>query len=107
MSAYLLPALIIGYVIFEVIEHVVLPLAWSFAARKRKALCGNEAMLNKLVEVKSWQDGTGLVLVDGELWKATSEDPLQSGDKATIGTVDGLILKIASFPLVGEGISNR
>lgn len=107
MSAYLLPALIIGYVIFEVIEHVLLPLLWSFGARKGKALCGKEAMLNKLVEVKSWQDGTGLVLVDGELWKATSEDPLQSGDRATIAMVDGLVLKVSPFPVVGEGISNR
>lgn len=107
MNSHLLTALIIGYILFELIEHVLLPLAWSFAARKRKSLCGNETMLNKVVEVKSWRDGTGCVLVDGELWNAASEDHLDIGDKAIIRTVDGLTLKIATCPLVSEGISNK
>ena len=96
MITDILTVLVIGYVIFELIEHVLFPLVWSFAARNRKSLCGNEGMLGKEVEVSSWQGGEGRVLVDGELWNAGSGDLLQPGDKAFVQKVDGLVLKIAS-----------
>jgi hypothetical protein len=41
-----IPAVLaIDYFIFELIEHVLFPLVWSFAVRNRKSLCGNEGML--------------------------------------------------------------
>ena len=32
--------LVIGVVLFELIEHVVFPLFWSIMGRKRKSVCG-------------------------------------------------------------------
>ena len=96
MVMHILTVLIAGYILFELIEHVLFPLVWSFVARNRKSLCGNEGMLGKMVEVRCWQDGEGRVLVDGEIWNAASDDHLQPGDRAIVQRVDGLVLKIAS-----------
>jgi membrane-bound ClpP family serine protease len=92
----ILTILIVGYILFELIEHVLFPLVWSFATRNRKSHCGKEGMLGKMVEVRSWQDGEGRVFVDGELWNAVSGDHLQPGDNAIVQKVDGLVLRIAS-----------
>jgi membrane-bound ClpP family serine protease len=97
MITYILSALIIGFFVFELIEHVLFPLVWSFASRKRNSLCGNEGMLGKVAEVKFWQGGEGLVFVDGELWKAVSDGPLKPGDRAVIERVEGLVLMVAGL----------
>ncbi len=97
MITNLLTILIVGFIVFEVIEHLLLPLAWSFVARNRRSPCGIEGMLGKVVEVKKWCDGQGRVLLDGELWKATSCDPQRPGDKAEVQEVVGLVLKIAAI----------
>jgi membrane-bound serine protease (ClpP class) len=96
MLTYILTILIVGYILFELVEHVLFPLVWSLVTRNRKSLCGKEGMLGKMVEVRSWQDGEGRVLVAGELWNAASDDHLQPGDRAIVQRVDGLVLKIAS-----------
>jgi membrane protein implicated in regulation of membrane protease activity len=51
-------------------------------------------MVGKEVKVKKWQNTYGVVFIDGELWKATSNDPLYPGDKAIIEKVDGLMLHV-------------
>jgi membrane protein implicated in regulation of membrane protease activity len=96
MLTYVLAILIVGYILFELVEHVLFPLVWLFVARNRQSCCGKEGMLGKTVEVRSWRDGEGRVLVVGELWNAASDDHLQPGDRAIVQRVDGLILKIAS-----------
>jgi membrane protein implicated in regulation of membrane protease activity len=96
MIANILTILIAGVVLFELIEHILFPLVWSFIIRNRKSFCGIEGMLGKMVEVRSWQDGEGRVLVDGESWNAASDDHLQPGDRAVVQRINGLVLKIAS-----------
>ncbi len=97
MITYAIAVLIAGYLLFELIEHVLFPLVWVFAARNRKSPCGTEGMLGKMVQVRSWQDGEGRVFIEGELWNASSDDHLQPGDKAVVQEVQGLVLKIASL----------
>lgn len=97
MTTNLLTVLIVGIVLFEIIEHILFPLVWSFVIRNRRSLCGIEGMQGKDVEVKSWQGGEGRVFVDGELWKAESDDHLKPGDRAVVQKVDGLVLKVASL----------
>jgi len=88
--------LIAGYILWELVEHVLFPLVWLVVSRNRKSPCGKEGMPGKTVEVKSWKDGEGRVLVEGELWNAASDDRLQPGDRAIVQRVDGLVLRIAS-----------
>ena len=86
--------LVIGVVLFELIEHVVFPLFWSIMGRKRKSICGVTGMLGKVGEVKQWKKNEGKVFVNGELWQAVSDIPLLRGDRVVIKDVEGLTLKV-------------
>ena len=92
--------LVIGVVLFELIEHVVFPLFWSIMGRKRKSVCGVSGMLGKVGEVKQWQKNEGKVFVNGELWQAVSDVPLLPGDRVVIQNVVGLTLEVNPW---GEG----
>jgi membrane-bound ClpP family serine protease len=74
--------LIIGFIVFELIEHVVFPLFWAFKNREKRSVCGSEGMFGKVVEVRQWNKTEGQVFVDGQLWRAVSEVPLLTGGKA-------------------------
>ena len=89
--------LIIGYVLFEIIEHLVLPLFWLILKRRKKSMSGATGMLGEVCEVKEWNVTEGKIFVHGELWNATSEIPLSPGDKAIIQAVEGLTLKVKPF----------
>lgn len=89
--------LIVGFALFELIEHVIFPLVWYIIVRKRKPLVGIESMVGKEVKVKKWQKKSGLVFINGELWKATSNHQLLPGDKAIIEKVEGLVLTVRSY----------
>ena len=52
-------------------------------------------MLGKVGEVKNWQETEGKVFVNGELWRAVSDDPLSPRDKVIIKKLKGLTLKVA------------
>ncbi|HDZ24165.1 MAG TPA: hypothetical protein ENH70_06465 [Desulfobacteraceae bacterium] len=70
--------LVIGFVLFELIEHVVLPLFWFIKDRNRKSVCGVTGMLGKVGEIIQWQETEGQVSVNGELWRAVSDIPLSA-----------------------------
>ena len=91
-------ALIIGFVIFELIEHLLLPLFFSIKRRKNKSVCGVSGMIGKVVEVKEWKKNKGQVFVNGELWSAVCDRPMVPRSKAVIQNVKGLTLKVE--PLV-------
>ena len=86
--------LVIGVLLFEVIEHVVFPLFWFFKGRKRQSVCGASGMLGKVGAVKQWKKNEGKVFVNGELWKAVSDVPLSPGDRVVIQNVVGLTLEV-------------
>jgi membrane-bound ClpP family serine protease len=98
MAMKIVVAIIIAIVVFEVIEHVVVPLISLIVTRKRRSVSGATGLLGKVVEVKRWKETEGYVFVRGELWKAVSKDPLSVGDKAVVQSVEGLTLKV--IPLV-------
>lgn len=82
------------FIVFEVLEHVIFPIFWFVFKGKKKSVYGITGMIGKTVEIKKWKLTTGKVLINGELWKAVSETPLQVGDKAIIQEVEGLTLKL-------------
>ena len=85
---------VIAFLVFEFIEHIVLPLIWFIKNRNKRSNYGVTGMIGKVVEVKRWDKTEGQVLVNGELWKAFCEVPLPVGGKALIQDVDGLTLKL-------------
>ena len=94
MMKTIILTLVIGFVLFELVEHVVFPLFWFIKDRKRKSVCGVTGMLGKVGEIKQWQETEGQVFVNGELWRALSDVPLFTGDKAVVQNVDGLTLRV-------------
>lgn len=86
--------LIIVFVIYEIIEHIVVPLLSSGKRRNIKSMSGQAGMIGIVVEVKEWNNTEGQVSVNGELWRAVSNTPLVPSSKAVIQDVKGLTLKV-------------
>ena len=97
MISEILIALIVAFVLFEIIEHVVFPLIWLILRRKRGSISGEEGMVGKEVQVREWNRTEGQVSVNAELWRAVSDVPLLKGDKAVIHNVEGLTLRVEPF----------
>jgi membrane protein implicated in regulation of membrane protease activity len=97
MISQILIALIVAFVLFEIIEHVVFPLIWLILRRKKGSISGAEGMVGKVVQVRQWNKTEGQVFVNAELWRAVSDVPLSKGDKAVIHNVEGLTLKVEPF----------
>jgi len=56
---------------------------------------GSEMMLGKIVSAMTPIHGTGgKVFVEGELWNAVSENPIETGQPAEIVAIEGLTLKV-------------
>jgi len=89
--------LAIGFLLFEFIEHVVIPLIWFIKDRKRRSICGVTGMLGKVGEIKYWKESEGKIFVNGELWRAVSDYPLSAGDRVVIQKVDGLTVNVIPF----------
>ena len=89
--------LAIGFLLFEFIEHVVLPLIWYIKDRKKRSVCGVTGMLGKVGEIKYWKESEGQIFVNGELWRAVSDFPLSAGDRVVIQNVDGLTVNVIPF----------
>jgi membrane-bound ClpP family serine protease len=88
---------IICLVVFELIEHVVIPLFWLIFKGRKKSNYGVTGMIGKVVEIKLWNKTEGQVLVNGELWKAVCDVPLTQGSKAVILDIEGLTLKLKPY----------
>ena len=94
--------LVAGYVIFEVLEHVVFPLVWSFVQRRKGSVCDVSSMIGKVGVVKQWKDLGGKIFINGEIWNARSDIPLFQGDKALIERVEGLVLTVKRVPIISH-----
>ena len=86
--------IVFAYLLFEFAEHIVIPLFWLILKKKKKPLTGDSGLIGEVGEVKEWSNTEGRIFVHGELWRATSEEPLSPGDKAEVQNVKGLTLKV-------------
>jgi membrane-bound ClpP family serine protease len=93
----LIIALIIAVIVFELVEHVIIPLVSLFIQRKKKSAYGPTNLLGKTGEVKKWEQNEGYIFVNGELWKAVSELPFSPGDRVLIQKVEGLTLRVGAL----------
>jgi len=65
-----------------------------FKAWKRPVVSGREQLVGETVEVVSDFDERGWVRYRGEQWRAETDAPLKSGERATIAGIDGLTLHV-------------
>ena len=61
-------AIVVAFIVFEFIEHVVIPLIWFIKDRNKKSKYGVTGMIGKVVEIKRWKNTEGQVLVNGALF---------------------------------------
>lgn len=83
-------------VVYEIIEHLILPLFWMIRHRKRKSSVGPSSMIGRKCLVKKWDGNRGKVQVGSELWNATAESQLNPGEEAVIQDIQGLTLTISA-----------
>jgi membrane protein implicated in regulation of membrane protease activity len=83
-------------VVYEIIEHLVLPLFWMIRYRKRKSSVGLSGMIGKKCLVKEWDGNSGKVQVGSELWNAIGQSQLIPGDEAVVQDMEGLTLRISA-----------
>jgi membrane-bound serine protease (ClpP class) len=86
--------LIIAYVLFELTEHVIVPLYWVIAKKKKLSPTGESGMVGLIAEVKEWEGTKGRVFVHGELWKAESDISFNPGDEVAVQSVKRLVLTV-------------
>jgi membrane protein implicated in regulation of membrane protease activity len=89
-------ALLVGFVVYEVVEHLVLPLIWMMRHRERQPACGPAGMIGRKCVVKEWSGARGKVRYGAELWDAVSQSPQIPGSEAVIEDVQGLTLSVSS-----------
>ncbi|RZB33714.1 MAG: hypothetical protein SRB2_03825 [Desulfobacteraceae bacterium Eth-SRB2] len=92
--------LVIGFLVFEFIEHVAIPLFWFIKDRRKISNYGVMGIIGKVVEIKRWDKTQGQVLINGELWKAVCEVPLLNGGKAVVQGIEGLTLKLKPYETI-------
>ena len=89
--------IIICFIGFELIEHVIIPLFGFILNKRKKSEYGVAGMVGKVVEIKRWNQTEGQVSVNGELWNAVCEVPLSVQSKAVIVDIEGLTLKLKPY----------
>lgn len=70
-------------------------LGLAMSARRQPIHSGADLMIGNTGEVLSWSDGEGQVRVQGEIWRAQSDLPLNAGDKVRIVRRTGLTLFVS------------
>ena len=89
--------IVIIFIAFELIEHLIFPLFWLIFKGRKRSTYGVMGMIGKVVEIKRWDKTEGQVLINGELWMAVCEVPLTVGSKAEIQGIEGLTLKLKPY----------
>ena len=86
--------LVVAYILFEFVEHAVIPLIWLITKKNRQSPTGESGMIGLIAEVKEWEGKKGKVFVHGELWKAESDGSFNLGDEAIVQSVKRLVLTV-------------
>ncbi|MCB2149391.1 MAG: NfeD family protein [Deltaproteobacteria bacterium] len=94
----ILITLLVCVVIYEIVEHILLPLFWTIRYRGRQSAYGPSGMIGKRCVVKQWTGTRGKVWVGGELWNATGNSSLMPEDEGLIQGIDNLTLLVV--PLI-------
>lgn len=71
-------------------------LAWAWAQRRKPASTGREGLVGEVGEIRQpVRPGTaGWIFVHGEMWRATSDQPLDIGAPARVKAVRGMELEV-------------
>jgi membrane-bound serine protease (ClpP class) len=86
---WILPATVITAAFF------IFVVGKGLAAQRRRAVTGREGMIGRIVPAQSRIDSTGgKVFIEGEIWNAVSDLPVEAGRPVAVAGIDGLTLKV-------------
>jgi membrane-bound serine protease (ClpP class) len=95
------PAVALGFTIpFAVLAVVVMRLALRTFSMKPST--GDAQLVGQIGEMREPVDGTGMVFVGGELWRARTREQIPVGAKVRVARVDGLTLEVAPAAIEAE-----
>jgi membrane protein implicated in regulation of membrane protease activity len=81
-----------GVIVFELVEHAVLPLIWSVRQRRRGQADPLAALAGRRVKVAAWSRGQGQVMVGSERWLAQGPPDLTAAEEVVVLGNEGLVL---------------
>lgn len=96
MGWEILVVVVAAVAVFELVEHVILPIAAAVGGRRRRAATGAEGMIGRRGRVVAWSGSDGRVLVTGEIWRAEGRQALEVGDEIVVRAVRGLTVEVAA-----------
>jgi membrane protein implicated in regulation of membrane protease activity len=86
------------WLLFEIIEHIFVPLIWLiFKGKSRNSRRLQEDLSDRVALIKEWHKNRGLVELEGEYWNAFSEFRLRPGQKVRIKNREGLKLHVIPY----------
>jgi membrane-bound serine protease (ClpP class) len=88
------PGLIAAVALFSLLLFMAV-LGLVMRARRQPVVSGREEMIGAHATVMEAFTGEGLVRAHGELWQASSDEPLTKGQRVRVVGMDGLCLKVA------------
>jgi membrane-bound serine protease (ClpP class) len=91
-SVFAGPGIVFGIVLGCLAVVSIIAVARSHG---RKPVAGRETLLGQTAVVQTPLDPEGMVLVEGELWRARARKTrIEVGAKVTVVTIDGLTLRV-------------
>ena len=102
-----LVTIFICIVVYEIIEHLILPLFWMIRYRRRKSSVDPSGMIGKSCLVKKWDGNSGKVQVGSELWNATGQPHLIPGDQVVVQDIEGLTLKVSASEKANDQLKEK
>ncbi|MBU0513431.1 MAG: hypothetical protein KJ621_01550 [Proteobacteria bacterium] len=79
-------------IVFEIGEHIVVPLIWSLRQRRRGKPDPLADLTARRVKVATWSNGRGQVFVGSERWLAQGPKDLTQGEEVVVLGNEGLVL---------------
>ena len=96
LPAYQLALPIVLAVTAFSIGVLVFALGMVLRARKRALVSGVQRLVGRTTRVARLHDGGAWVWLDGELWQARSDAPLQADEPVVVLAIDGLTAVVRS-----------
>lgn len=85
-------ALTVGMIVVSIFLFIAYKI---YSAHYKRPRVGPEAIVGRVGEVLEVKGATGVLVLDGELWKFECEDSsVRKGDKVVVVEVSGLVVKV-------------
>ena len=83
----------IAIIVIGIVAFFAIAIIWGVRAHRYQISAGREELIGKTAEAETALEPKGIVFIEGERWKAISEQGrVKPGEEVTVTKVDGLKL---------------